>query len=77
MGEEELWGHMGLAVNPGSPHWSHETWTGDSASMSHSCPLCEMDMIATACAGENTPFLRGLLIAVWNEFERQSDAEKV
>ena len=38
---------------------------------------CDEDMIATACAGENTPFLRGLLIAVWNEFERQSDAEKV
>lgn len=49
MGQEELWGPMELAVNPGSPHWSCETWTGDSASMSHSCPLCEMDMITTVC----------------------------
>ena len=45
MGKEELWGHMGMDVNPGSPPVSRETWVGDSASMSHGRPLYEMDWL--------------------------------
>ena len=37
---------------------------------------CDEDMIATLRGGGNAPLLRALLVAVWNEFERVSDASE-